>query len=144
MTRKKQPKVLDIEARKELKSTKEVLDISVDNLHNSTHIIDQLNRENLELKEKVAHLEELLKHTSSVPDLERKPHEEEIIQVELKRMWDTHVINNVPLVDKDDVKKLETLVKCLVSLRAGKPVKVKKEKTMSIEDALRIVKDDVS
>jgi len=134
---------LDPEARSELKSTKNILDHSIEDLANTATIIGALRLQLDVANQEIEHLQELLKD-SNVPDLERKSHEEEIIQVELKRLHQTHVINNIPLVDKDDIKKLEILVKSLATIRSGQVPKKKKEEKMSIADALDIMKDEVN
>lgn len=103
------------------------------------------------LEDKVAHLESLLK-SSNIPTIEsnspsnsplsRKSHEEEIIQIEFRRLHDKVVIRNESL-DRDDLKKFEILVKALVSLKSGQikedKSKKSKEKEMPIEDLLKIV-----
>jgi hypothetical protein len=89
-----------------------------------------------ELQARIAYLEGLLLEArKEVP----KSHEEEIIMVELKRMWESHVVQNIPLFEQNDVKKLKILVEALNIIRNGiKDVK-KKEKEMSVEDALKLV-----
>lgn len=103
-----------------------------------------------ELEEKVAHLENLLK-TSNTPTIEsnssslsRKSHEEEIIQIEFKRLHDKVVKLNEPL-DPKDLKKFEILVKAIVSIKSGqiKEDKTKKkEKEIPIEELLKCVMSD--
>jgi len=142
---KKKTKILDLEARKELKSNKEVMDIMVEDVSDIAIYAGNLERKVKELEEQIEHLKELLKYKpEEESELDRKPIEEEIITVELKRMWDLHVMKNCPITEKDDIKKLETLVKCLVSLRSGKAPKKKKEKAMSLDDALKIMKEEVN
>jgi len=141
---KKKTKILDLEVKNSLKSNKEVMDV-ISDISDDTIYIGNLERKIKELQSELDSLkivlDEKLKEGS---DLERKPIEEEIIMVELKRMWDLHVMKNCPITEKDDIKKLETLVKCIVSLRSGKPTKKKKEKEMSLDDALKIMKEEVN
>lgn len=136
-------KVFDLEARKELKDTKQVMDKAVDDLTNAVVSREQLLLENKVLKEQIEHLEELLLNAKNVPTIELKTHEEEIILVELKRMYDMHVIRNCPLVDKDDIKKLKILVESLSIIRNGRKPAKKKEDEMTIEEALSLVSDQV-
>ena len=143
MPRKKKVTPLDPEARAELKTTKSIMDHSIEDLANSANIIKALELKLSVAEQEIEHLKELLKN-SQVPDLARKSHEEELIQVELHRMHQNHVINNIPLTDKDDIKKLEILVKSLATIRHGKPKKEKKEKLPSIEEALEIMKNEVN
>jgi hypothetical protein len=102
-----------------------------------------------ELEDKIEHLENLLKNsttTEPLSSLARKPHEEEIIQVEMKRMHDRIVLGQESLT-RDDLKKFEILVKCLVAIKNGelKDVKKKgKEKEQSVEELLRLVGTDFS
>jgi hypothetical protein len=104
-----------------------------------------------ELEDKVKHLESLLK-SSNIPTIEsnspsnsplsRKSHEEEIIQVEFRRLHHKVVGLNEPL-DPRDLKKFEILVKALVALKSGQikedKSKKSKEKETPVEDLLRIV-----
>jgi hypothetical protein len=133
-------KVFDLEIRKELKDTKQIMDKAVEDLTYTVISKEELVKENQELKTKIIHLETLLIN-SQVPDLTPRTPEEEIIKVEIKRMYDAHVTKNIPLVDKDDIKKLKTLVDALAVIRGSQPQKTKKEKEMSIEDALSLVSD---
>ena len=104
----------------------------------------------LELETKVKHLESLLQ-SANIPTIEsnspsqsplsRKSHEEEIIQVEFRRLHNKVVGQNESL-DREDLKKFEILVKALVSLKSGQikeDKSKKKEKEMPVEDLLRIV-----
>lgn len=142
---KKKTKILDLEARKELKSNKEVMDVMVADVSDIAIYAGNLERKVKELESTIEHLEKLLKDKpEEESELERKPIEEEIIMVELNRMHDLHVMRNCPITEKDDIKKLETLVKCIVSLRTGKTPKKKKEKAMSLDDALKVMKDEVN
>ena len=100
-----------------------------------------LKGEIADLNRQIEHLQGLLKVKDSKED--KKPVEEQIIMTELNRMYDLHVVRNCPIVEKDDIKKLETLVKCIVSLRAGKVPAKKKEKSMSVEDAMAIMKESI-
>ena len=128
---------------KDLKSNKQVMDDMVSDISGSSALITSLKGEIRLLNDQVERLEGLLKKKSE-DDEEAKPIEEQIIMTELGRLYDAHVIRNIPIVEKDDVKKLETLVKCLVSLRAGKVPKKKKEKSMSVEDAMAIMKEEIN
>jgi len=139
----KNKKILDLEARKELKSNKSVMDKMVSDISGSGTIITGLKGEIKALNDQIAHLESLLKHKPE-DVTEIKPIEEQIIMTELGRLYDAHVVRNIPIVEKEDVKKLETLIKCLVSLRAGKPEKKKKEKSMSVEDAMKMMKEEIN
>lgn len=133
--------VIDITEKRELKDAKTVAEQATTDLYNSATYIQELEEQLNDANSKIKHLEELLKNANNVSDLSRKSHAEEIILVELKRMWDAHVSQNIPLDDKDSVKKLEVLVKSLVALKSGQQSKVKKEKSMSVAEALAIVKD---
>jgi hypothetical protein len=107
-----------------------------------------------ELENKIQHLETLLK-TSNIPTIEsnspsqsplaRKSHEEEIIQVEFRRLH-TKVVGQNESLTRDDLKKFEILVKALVALKSGQikedKSKKSKEKEMPVEDLLRIVMMD--
>jgi hypothetical protein len=135
-------KIKDFDTYSQLKNSKDIADQATKDLMNTSIYIQKLEKELKEAKDKIVHLEEMLKN-SNVPDLALKPHEEEIISVELKRMYDRHVLNDVPLDEKEDLKKLDTLVKCLVALRGGTIKKDKKEKAMSVDDALKIVKGEI-
>jgi len=128
---------------KDLKSNKQVMDDMISDISGSSAVITSLKGEIRLLNDQVERLEGLLKKKSE-DDEEAKPIEEQIIMTELGRLYDAHVIRNIPIVEKDDVKKLETLVKCLVSLRAGKVPKKKKEKSMSVEDAMAIMKEEIN
>lgn len=139
---KKKTKITNLETRKELKSNKSVMDSMVKDISGSGAEITSLKGEIKSLNDQIKHLEDLLKKKSSEDG--EKPIEEQIIMTELARLHDAHVIRNIPIVEKDDVKKLETLVKCLVSLRAGKVPKKKKEKSMSVEDAMAIMKESIN
>lgn len=138
---KKKTKIKDLEVREELKSGKAIMGCMVAEISGSSVSIKSLQGEIKALNEHIKHLEDLAKSSDKE---DPKPIEEQIIMTELGRLYDAHVIKNIPIVEKDDVKKLETLVKCLVSLRAGKPAKKKKEKTMSVEDAMAIMKESVN
>jgi hypothetical protein len=145
MTDKQEPKVFDMEVRKELKETKVVADKAVGDLYNVTMSREELIAENLVLKEQVKHLEGLLVHKDSVKDISLKSHEEEIILVEFKRMYDVHVLGNQPLVDTDDIKKLKLLVESLSIIRNGQKPKKVQEKQLSVEEAfetMRLVKEE--
>lgn len=132
-------KVYDIEVRKELKDTKQVMDKAISDLTNVVISKEQLIKENGELKQKIKHLEQLLINSKEIPSLSLNSHEEEIIKVELKRMYDVHVLQNIPLVDKDDIKKLKILVEALSIIKNGKKPVKKKEKEMSLEDAFELM-----
>jgi len=126
-----------------LKSNNEVMNDMVSDISGSTKIITGLKGEIKALNDQVLRLEGLLKYKENKKE-DNKPIEEQIIMTELGRLHEAHVIKNIPIVEKDDVKKLETLIKCLVSLRAGKVPAKKKEKSMSVEDAMAIMKEEIN
>lgn len=136
---KKKVKLTNIEA---IKSGKEVMDEMVADISGSSAQMTSLKGEIADLNRQISHLQGLLKVKDS-KDSDKKPVEEQIIMTELNRMYDLHVVRNCPIVEKDDIKKLETLVKCIVSLRAGKVPAKKKEKSMSVEDAMAIMKESI-
>jgi len=72
------------------------------------------------LESKISHLEELLKNSGAL-DILLTPQAkaEQIIQTEFDRMHKDIVIKNLPM-EKEDLKKLDILVKDYVLLR-GKP-----------------------
>jgi len=137
----KSKNIKDLEMKPKLKDNKSVMDEMVADISGSSMEVKGLKGEIKFLKDQVARLELLVKAKDKE---ESKPIEEQIIMTELGRLYDAHVIKNIPIVEKDDVKKLETLVKCLVSLRAGKTPAKKKEKSMSVEDAMAIMKESIN
>jgi len=141
MTKKK---VYDLEVRQELKTTKDIMNLAVEDLANTTMSREEFIAENNELKSKIKHLEELLKNSEQVSDITIKSHEEEIIRVELRRMYEAHVLQDIPMIDKDDIKKLKTLIESLAIIKTGQKVKKPKVKEMSVEAALAMVADEVN
>lgn len=135
-------RVFDLEVRKELKDTKQIMDKAVEDLTLMAFSKEDLIKENQELKDKIKHLEEMLLASKNIPDLAIRSHEEEIVRIELKRMYDVHVLKNIPLVDKDDIKKIKTLIECISIIKNGQKPIVRKEKEMSVEDALAFMRDE--
>lgn len=96
------------------------------------------------LSEKIQILEkELSTQVKPKSDLDRKPHAEEIIDIEIKRLHE-RVIGGEEL-DRDDMKKFDTLVKDLVALRSKEAPQPKKskEKQKSLDELLSIVSSEI-
>lgn len=93
------------------------------------------------LEAKVKHLtKELEKYTDS-PCVNKKVAnpEMDIIECELQRLH-REVVQNHLSMDKDELKKFDTLVKCLVALKGGEaPKKSKAKKVESAESLLKRV-----
>ncbi len=134
-------KIGDITKQQRLRDSKEIADQAVEDLHNTSLYVSKLKDDLADANKKIKHLEDLLNNVP-MDTCALKPHEEEIILVELKRMYDRHVLSDIPLDEKEDLKKLDTLVKCLVALRSTTTKKQKKEKTMSVDEALSLVKSE--
>jgi hypothetical protein len=123
----------------EIKTSQDIMSDTLAGLSDNHRLI----QENNELKERVKHLEDLLLNSRQLADPNQKSPEEEIVRVELKRMYDVHVLKNIPIVDKEDIKKLKTLIDALAVIKNGQKLPAKKEKDMSVEEALSLVKDEL-
>lgn len=91
------------------------------------------------LQKRITQLEEMLRNARK---LKPKSIEEELILTELKRMWDVHVVQDIPMMETQDVKKVKILVEALSIVRNGTKEVKKKDKEMSVEEALRLVAEE--
>jgi DNA gyrase/topoisomerase IV subunit A len=96
-----------------------------------------LEKEVNELRAKVAMLEAELKVHENVKGV--KQPEMEIIKTEFKRLYHSCVTQGVSL-DKEDLKKLDVLVKAYVSLQNGETKGKKVKKSKKEEDVYDIMK----
>lgn len=131
--------ILDLEELKRKKGEQDFAETAIDTI---TYLLQQMEV----LEEKTQQLEEMLK-LSDIPEVGSKfkveSKEMEIIKIEFARLYDA-VVQNGHSLDRDDLKKFDTLVKCFVALKNGvKPKKVsKKEKEESEEELLKLIKGE--
>lgn len=84
---------------------------------NTSVLKDQAYIRNLE--DKVKHLEDLLQSANlPIVGSEERSHEEQIIRKELRALHHQVVVKH-NFMDRDELRKFETLVKCLVQLRSS-------------------------
>lgn len=132
--------LINLDDIRTIKDTKQFAEAAIRTLMEAQSYITQL-------EEKVQHLEGLLVN-SPVPniqgqtgdsELDRKPHQIEIIEVEFKRLHDICIANNTPLTG-DNLKKFDVLVKCFATLKGTSTKKPsKQEEKESIGDLLKLV-----